>query len=143
MGLDLSHGDYCRSYSAFSFMRNYMAQRAGIPGEIQEQDFYKFWVASIDWDYIPHSALMGKWKDVTPQDYLHIILAHSDCEGKIQKKHLIPLAERMEEILNMPEPENPQRCYANDAYSYNESVARSFIASLKAAHEDGKSLKFY
>ena len=143
MGLSLSHGDYSRSYSSLNFMRNYMMQRAGYTGtEKVSEGFlpFKYWSADINWDEIPDSAVQGDWGDHVPKDILFVLACHSDCEYSIKRKHLKPLADRMREILAMPEKEHYVHCYTD--IQLNIEVAECFIDSLLTAHKARQILRF-
>lgn len=142
MGLSLSHGDYSKGYSALNSMRNYMMQRAGYGGEIKgHKGGYQYWQADINWEEIPRSVVDGDWGEHEPKDILFVLCCHSDCDGEIYVKHLKPLADRMKEVLLLPEKNEYVKCY--DDNQYNISVAECFIEALEDAHNCGENLMFH
>lgn len=83
----------------------------------------KFDTPMIDWGHLPEGHLFGEW-DKVPEDPLLILLAHSDCEGKIKHEHAEILANRLEELDN-------------------KDVTFRFIKGLRRAAKEGKDVEFY
>jgi hypothetical protein len=110
MGLDISHDAWSGAYSAFSRWRDKLAEVVAIPLPLMQGHYgHLFPLDNIANDpTVPvwsKDALMGyhnllpiSW-DILKPDVLHILLHHSDCDGTIEAEHLIPLADRLAEIL--------------------------------------------
>jgi hypothetical protein len=114
MGLNISHDAWHGAYSAFDRWRNKIAEVAGIPLPLMEGHYGSFLPLDvIASNYIGntpgndtgrtrameyHALLPLRWEALKP-DPLHVLLHHSDCDGKIGVKHLKKLANRLEELL--------------------------------------------
>ena len=94
MGLDTTHDCWHGAYSAFSRWRNKLAEVAGYSFHIEDAVFK---TVSVDWGHL-QGNLQGDW-DETPSDPLLILIAHSDCDGKIKPKQSKALAARLRELL--------------------------------------------
>lgn len=81
MGLDVSHDAWRGAYSAFHRFRVRLAEVAGLPPLEEMQGF---------------TANGKPWTDCPPA--LKVLLHHSDCDGEIEVKDLIPLAEELERL---------------------------------------------
>lgn len=99
MGLDVSHGCWAGSCSAFCRWRQAIALAAGyLVMPVKYDDGILADTIMIDWGHLPGGALQGEW-DETPCDPLLVIIAHSDCGGVIHVSQAGPLADRLEELL--------------------------------------------
>ena len=90
MGLDTSHDCWHGAYSAFHRFRQNLAAAIGI-------DLLK--MAS----FVPDGIAWPSKKD----EPLVSLLNHSDCDGSIPVKELIPLANRLDEVANIIEQGPP------------------------------------
>src|SRR5690242_4873055 len=98
MGLDTTHDCWHGSYIAFGKWREAIARAAGI--ELNRMRGFT-WESGcvnglIDFLLPPDNPI--DWSEL-PQDILHVLLNHSDCDGIILAADCEPLAERLEEIL--------------------------------------------
>lgn len=141
MGLDTSHGCFHGAYSSFQRWRDKLAETADYtfyPGDGPARFM-------IDWGNIETTIgrdLFGEWKSIpvrpdgTP-DPLIILLAHSDCEGKIQAKFTSALADRLEELVPLLGDEDG----GGHVGSYADKT-RTFIAGLRLAAENNEDVEF-
>lgn len=84
----------------------------------------------IDWGHIAtERRLMGEW-DQAPADPLLVLLVHHDHTGEIRPEHMEPLAMRIEQLMDVLDP--------NDAIK-----ARRFVDGLRSALEAGEPVKFH
>lgn len=107
MGLLVSHDCWHGAYSAFTTWRNKIAEVAGyqVTRIVWDEDRYNPPQPVIDWGHVTKAQLMGEWEE-TPDDPLLVLIAHSDCEGKIHPEQAEPLADRLEELLpRLPDEE--------------------------------------
>jgi hypothetical protein len=136
MGLDTSHDCWSGAYSAFNRWRNKVAEVAGyeiakIPTEIGASD-----TVLIDWGHVTPRQLDGDW-DETPADPLLVLIAHSDCDGRIRARDAGPLAERLAELLPlMPDEEAPGHV------RHWRTATQRFINGLRDAHRAGEDVEF-
>ena len=94
MGLDTTHGCWHGGYISFSLVfREALARAAGYGEQMGAQDG-----STIDWDKITAANNRGRWNRL-PKDPLVVLMVHSDCDGYIPVRALIPLADRMEGLL--------------------------------------------
>lgn len=138
MGLDTSHDCWHGPYSAFSRFRDALAEAAGFrhcTGPLGIP------CVELDWGGICRmigSDLAGEWKvmpvrhDGKPEPLI-VLLAHSDCDGKIQANMCGPLADRIEELIPMLDA-------AGDNFRTND--ARRFVAGLRRAAQAGEPVEF-
>jgi len=122
MGLDTTHDAWHGSYSAFMRWRIELARVAGLPPLSLMEGFYG------DDDFHSPFALMEmqarqaapdcsdslaeikaslpiSWAALKP-DPLHVLLFHSDCDGQIEVEDLLPLAERLEQLIPLMKDED-------------------------------------
>jgi len=133
MGLDTSHDCWHGSYNAFQRWRDKLAEVAGYTFH----DCDKPSNFDIDWGNIEATIgrdLMGKWPRVPVRpdgttDALIVLLAHSDCGGGIQVDMLLPLADRLEELL----PELDKQDGGGHIGNYGDKT-RQFIVGLREAY---------
>lgn len=139
MGLDCSHNAWHGAYSAFNRWRDEVARVAGLPlsgepGLMSTQHLY------INWDAITDDNIYGQW-EMTPEDPLIVLIAHSDCEGSIYPEQAGPLADRLEEILpKLSERDSSGHIERNGGMV---NVTQRFIAGLRAAVAKGEELGFH
>lgn len=132
MGLDTTHDAWHGSYGTFSQWRNDIAVAAGI---IQKDELL-YRNAPIEWDNFK-TDYMGRWTE-DPEDVIWVLLAHSDCDGHIKKRFLLPLADRLEGLLDsLDSPSHPQDWYRP------HGRAKQFIAGLRLAASENKKVKFH
>jgi hypothetical protein len=81
-------------------------------------------------------ALPLKW-DLFKDDPLTVLLTHSDCDGRIEHKHLKPLADRLRELMPSLPDEGP---YAGLTA---RGRTQQFIEGLLRAHELGEDVEFH
>jgi hypothetical protein len=107
MGLDTSHDCWHGPYSAFSRFRKALARAAGLPPLFLMEGFYSEPLI-LTLDRVPQSVRDSvSWKteglpirwDCLKPDPLHALLHHSDCDGELPVKVLIPLAKRLEALV--------------------------------------------
>ena len=97
MGLDTSHDAWHGSYSSFNRFRMDLCRAAGY------ENLESIWddVEVRGWDKgkvtvgVTEGMIQGEW-DYEPIDPLMYLLQHSDCDGILPVKALIPLADRLE-----------------------------------------------
>ena len=147
MGLSVSHNAWSGAYSAFTRWRHGLAKAAGyvVLPVVWNPEAEFPWMRGdnipsilLDWGHVPPGALFGKWPDGPPADPLLIIFCHSDCEGKIKRKHCELLAHRLEELL-------PELAKWDDAPGHIGSwvaKTRAFIDGCRSAAKAGQSLRF-
>jgi hypothetical protein len=147
MGLDTTHDAWHGPYGSFSRWRHAVAVAAGIIGE-DGRLYPAMWDSEgvvpcpIDWDFWDtQTNYRGKWvKD--PEDVIWVLLAHSDCDGHIKKRFLLPLADRLEGLLDKLSSD----AYSKDMHYYwfsPRGKAEKFIAGLRLAASENKKVKFY
>lgn len=115
MGLDTSHNCWHGAYSGFNTFRETLAQLIGMNLRSME---------GFGGD-VPFES--------NEKEPLNILLNHSDCDGEIEHKDTLPLANRMQELLDA----NPSL----DEYTKRKMV--QFIEGLKNAHEVGENVDFH
>lgn len=117
MGLNISNDCWNSSYSSFGDFRATLASLAGI--------------------YLDEMVGFGGTKKFPSKkkEPLVVLLDHSDCDGDIKHKDLLPLLNRMQAVLK----ENP-KLYLNNP-QFNVRML-NFIAGLKVAIENNENLYF-
>ena len=113
MGLDVSHDCWHGPYSAFMRFRSQIAMRFGIP----------------DLSRIEGFGGVTPWPESIKENPIFVLLDHSDCDGVIEHKDCLPLAERLDAIA--PLLESP----------YREQAIR-FADGLRCAHEKDEDVNF-
>lgn len=132
MGLNTDYGCYDGSYSGFSTFRVKIARAIGEPIGVNELgEFPLLW--NREW---PEGSSYGKWPKGEPEDPIYVLLNHSDCDGYIAKRHLVPLAERLEAIADV---QGQATCEWDDF----PAKLRKFANGLRKAHRDGKKVSFH
>lgn len=152
MGLDTTHDCWHGAYSAFMRWRQEIAHAAGLPPLDLMEGFYR---ASEGTDYRDpiywakkglndekafddlRRRLPIKWESLKPSP-LHILLNHSDCEGKIKWKDCGPIADALEELL----PALPNGDGGGHIGNWRDKTT-SFIAGLRKAHKAKENVEFH
>ena len=127
----------------FFFMnwRLILSRIAGYGVEALEIDGTTFLIPSIDYESLSVENTLGIW-DIDPTDVLLVLLAHSDEEGAIYPVHLLPLADRLEELL--PEIPDFSHYEADSRHLKKEiSMTEKFIAGCRKAHEQDRAVTFH
>lgn len=136
MGLDVSHDCWHGAYGAFSRWRDMLAKVAGYEIAKMETDMGLRETVLIDWGHVTQANLEGDW-DETPADPLLIVIAHSDCDGWIRVRDLVPLADRLTELLPLlPEGEAP-----GHVRNWRDKT-QAFIDGLRLAAERSEDVEF-
>ncbi len=117
MGLDTTHNAWHGPYSAFGRFREAVAEAAGIP--LQEMDGFG---GDLSWDRYA-------------EDPISALLDHSDCEGDIDVRALLPLADRLEALA-------PQIEVGFWSSRWREA-ARQFAKGCRAAAAAGEPVGFH
>ena len=132
MSLFISHDCWEDSYIEFSKWRCRIAELGGYNiGWTEFEKGGRLFTINIDWRSIKDENILGKW-EITPDDPLLILIAHSDYDGKIYNKHLILLAERIDNIIDKMEL---------DDYDFKNKTL-SFVKGLRKAHLLGNDIEF-
>lgn len=137
MGLDTSHGCWHGAYSAFSRWRNKLAEVAGYEiAEIESEHGLKMDTVLVDWGHLQEN-IYGEWAK-TPDDPLLVLIAHSDCEGKIYPAQAEPLAQRLEALL----PLLPNEVGGGHIGNWRETT-QEFIDGLRLAVSENQAVDFH
>lgn len=135
MGLDTSHDCWHGACGAFTRWRDALAKAAGyafVRPEGQRRD-----MVLIDWGHITEANLFGQWEE-TPADPLLVLIAHSDCEGRIVPRDAGPLADRIEQLLDGL-PTDRDFGHVGD---WRETTRR-FVDGLRRAVAAGEDVEFH
>ena len=135
MGLDTSHDCWHGPYSSFSAWRNKLGVMAGYELATHKRPYGDLVTIKVDWDELPEDAVDGVWPE-TPEDPLMVLLAHSDCDGKIYPPQLMPLADRLGELYKQL-PDEPGD-FDNMKY-----LTRRFISGLQLAAALDEPVEFH
>lgn len=156
MGLDVTHDCWHGAYSAFGRWRAKLAELGGYEldawqlrhphgAELWEKPEWRHLVKEpppektrglIFWDNITTDNLQGDW-EMMPEDPLIILLAHSDCDGKITADHAGPLAVRLEKLIPLMGEEDG----GGHIGSYAEKTTQ-FVKGLREAAAAGEAVEF-
>lgn len=120
MGLDTSHDCWHGSYSAFNDFRVDIARALGFDLNTMEGFSEREHQGTRTWESLP-----------VPNDPLYVLLLHSDCDGEIAVKHLVPLAERLEQIA------------PSLTHKWMSEAARAFAAGCRRAAAAKQPVKFH
>lgn len=143
MGLDTTHGCWRGSYSAFARWREKLADVAGYDYVEATGKYGTFHSLCVDWAGAPDPELLGEWGDVVPHrldgtpDPLLYLLMHSDCEGVLKAEHCGPLADRLEELIELLPDEDDRGHIGNW-----RDKTQTFIDGLRLASEAGEDVEF-
>lgn len=141
MGLDTSHDCWHGPYSSFNEFRREVARFAGLPpldlmdgfyGGTEAQHYTKNWPES--WK----AALPIQWESLKP-DPLHLLLNHSDCEGKIAWEDALPIAKRLDAIGRKIDE---TACFKHGTNLLKDKI-RQFSKGLKLASRRREDVDFH
>ena len=137
MGLDTTHDCWHGAYSAFNRWRNKLAEVAGYSIAKVKDEYGITWdEIQVDWGHL-QDRLYGDW-DETPKDPLLVLIAHSDCEGKIKPKQAKALATRLRELL----PLLPDGDGGGHIGDWKEKTQK-FIDGLELATKNRQIVRFH
>ena len=137
MGLDCSHDCWHGAYTAFNRWRMKIAELAGIPLPLMEGYYGHHRVRDSDVPELCRPFLPISW-EVLQEDPIHILLDHSDCEGRITWSDCGRLADRLEEfVLGMPEEDD-----GGHIGNWRETTEQ-FIRGLRLAHSRQEDVEFH
>lgn len=138
MGLCTTHNAWQGSYGSFSKWRKDIAVAAGLikPEDELYPSMAAGKVSPINWEFWDSQTdYYGKWKK-DPDDVIWVLIAHSDCEGHIKKRFLLPLADRLEALVPVvDDPESISEWYGGRT--------QRFVDGLRLAAQEGKKLRFH
>lgn len=120
MGLDTTHDCWHGPYSSFMRWRTEVAKAVG-----------------IDLRAMEGFGGRTKWKALKP-DTLHVLLNHSDCDGKIKAADCRPLAFRLAKVLPLL-PAIDDTVYGK---YYLRDKTRQFIKGLRLAARYREDVEF-
>lgn len=150
MGLDTSHGCWHGAYGAFHRWRTKLAEVAGLPPLELMEGFYKpldshgglptLYHGREEWLGLKHldSLLPISWDCLNPDEALHLLLSHSDCDGVIPSEMCSPIADRLEELLPLLPGED-----AGGHIGYWRDKTQTFIDGLRLASRLGEDVDFH
>lgn len=142
MGLDTTHDCWHGPYSSFAMFREALAKAAGYEFGTLTDRFGARPTLYVDWGGVSASQIMGDWDQIptridgTP-DPLLVLLAHSDCDGRIPSKFCAALAQRLSDLVPLLPEAEPV---------HGVAWARrtgQFIAGLVRAAEAGEDVEFH
>lgn len=141
MALKISHGAFQGGYSQFRYWRNLLGVVAGY-ALTQVNDGCCGLVEGFDFGDISNdkNLKIGNWSE-KPKDPLMILLVHSDTEGHINKEDLIPLMNRMEELLPLVQARSVMTKKPVDSSCVQ--ITQNFIDALSQASTNDEVLMFY
>ena len=130
MGLDTTHDCWHGPYSAFARFRVQVAHAVGEPTSTDNREL-DLWYRG---EFANDKGLMGEWPENEPADPIYVLLCHSDCDGVIEHRHILPLAERLIGIASN----------LVDAPSANrfKSTLEQFVDGLQRAHDAREHVEF-
>lgn len=142
MGLDTSHDAWHGAYGGFAQWRHEIAVALGLI-EKDQSLFPKQWYqeddvreSPLNWEKLnAMTDCMGNWTE-QPEDPIWYLLNHSDCDGVIKHEHLLPLADRLQELVPVIDKEE----YITD---WRRNRTQQFVDGLRAAYEAGEDLDFH
>lgn len=158
MGLDVSHDAWSGGYGTFTAWREALAEKSGVcwyytdihrtaqylkdegyPEEVYKIPYGK--TLELDWASLRMEHYLGTaWGDMPrrlsgEEEPLLLIFTHSDCEGIIQRRFLMQLALRLEEIA-------PLFLASSTGVRDWKEVTERFAQGCRAAYEAGEDLEF-
>lgn len=138
MGLDLTHGCWSGSYSAFTRFRFELWRAAGgkfVHDAEGFRDIPDIWLHDF-----PAGTEMGEWEGHDlPSDPLVYLIQHVDCGGALPAFCLMALANRIEELLPNLTGDGGGHIARDGGF---RKVAERFIAGLRAAAAEGECVEF-
>jgi hypothetical protein len=149
VGLDTSHGCWHGPYSAFSRWRTALQAAAGWPlDEVSDPPFTFIESRVINWAVLKDENFEGEWESI-PEDPLIVLVAHSDCSGVIPVPALLPLAERLEGLAPLIDPDadvHPEwkpGMEGRATYDGFRAATVRFAAGLRIAAAAGEPVEFH
>lgn len=158
MGLDISHGCWHGAYSEFMRWRCEVAKAAGMPPLLLMEGFYthseitsddasaavkalgfakeNMWASELLSAFYYGSNFPIKWECLKPSP-LHVLLSHSDCDGRIEPDDCAQIAQELEELL----PSLPYGSGGGHIGDWREKT-QAFIAGLRLAAQRGEAIEF-
>ena len=127
MGLDTTHDAWHGPYSAFGRWRLAVCEAAGIALVDRDDGLGK--MPSLWLRKLPNERYQGEWPEGEPHDPLHVLIQHSDCDGRIAHRHAGPLADRLEALSFDDE--------------YTTAKTTQFVAGLRQADKAGEDIEFW
>lgn len=153
MGLDTSHGCWHGAYSAFMRWRSELAKVAGLPPLHLMEGFFN--PKEAGYISLVRTAVKDRWgdekifedliKDLPIQwdyfqkDPLMVLLYHSDCGDEIEHKDCLPLALRLEELIE----KIPNDTDLGGHIGNLKEKTKTFAEGLRLAHEQGENVDFH
>ncbi len=122
MGLTVTHGCFNGPYRTFHWWRTAIATAAGI--DIEKMEGY----------CEDESVIPIPWRTLEP-DILHVLLFHSDYDGSIAAEQCGPLADRLQQLLDVMKA-------SSDSETDEQKVTLKFIKGLRRAASRGKGVEF-
>ena len=116
------------SYSSFCSFREAIARAAGY----EVCTFRQSNRIVLDWGDVTDAQLNGVWEQ-TPDDPLHVLFIHYDCDGWIFPAQAAPLAKRLEEVLPL---------LSGDDAGWHRSATERFVSGLHEAAKSHEPLHF-
>lgn len=155
MGLDTTHDCWHGSYRAFAEWRNALATAAGYDlVEVGTTSGHHVVCADIGDDLYTEDHARGVWKH-PPEDFLHVLLTHSDAEYRIRREHTSSLADRLESLLPALDSVAPALAPGGERpvplgytpidppqVEHWKAQTRRFVAGLRTAAAAGEAVKF-
>jgi hypothetical protein len=125
MGLDTTYDCWHGSYGTFGWWRGYVFDAA-----FPEESIH------VDAPMYTYLDLVEAWSKDDPrlEDPIMTLLLHSDCDGEIEVKDLLPLANRLELLIPKLTEQRPD---------WAPERAWTFINGLRAAHAAGEPVEFH
>jgi len=138
--ITVSHGCFVGDALDFLNWRVLLARAAGhgvVPMQIEEVTLLVPSVRDVDLDI---DKVLGVW-DQTPEDILAVLLGHCDDDGMIYPVHLIPLAERLDDLLPVL-AEHSEHPTNSPAQLVEVQITKQFIAGLISADAANEAITF-
>lgn len=158
MGLNISHGTWQGSYSAFSRWRSKIAETAGLPPLELMEGFYTPLMGGGLMPTLYHGVDTGKpafpsqsqnpyladidaklpikW-DCLKQSPLFELLHHSDCDGEISPEKCLEIAKELEKLIPFLSDD-----YVGGHIGNMKEKTQRFIDGLLLASKSGESVLF-
>lgn len=152
MSLTITHGCWNGSATDFGEWRNVVAETVGYALEEHYEVYggkvYGFMQPRVNRSRLTDDNAYGDWKK-TPSDPLVVLFYHHDYTGFIHPEQAIPLANRLESIIDrLPEQyvAEPTGDFwfdlnPNKGLDYKE-LTRKFVDGLRLAASKGESVEF-
>ena len=111
MGLLIDYDIFDGSYARFNIFRTKLQAILGITDESLLP-------------YLTPEHLVGVWR-IAPAEPLHVLLAHADDKGRIYREHLLPVAKRLESLMEQLKSDDD-----------THRMAKQMVRGLKQAASD-------